>query len=214
MTKKIILGIVVVLSLLMISAALGPLNIGQQLGELYKNYQLASSSQKDSKIIFSSGTIEISQAKFDFIKQQYLLANSNLDDMQILEKIIVKELLYQEAVAAGVTISDQTVQAEIEKIKSMLPKNKEGYQGFNDFLKESGLTEEEYWQVSFEFYKKAWTTGKYIKEVLRVNYINQQTDKTKVDSTIEEDFSAYLSEYKEKLLETNKIDLTAVEFDK
>ncbi len=211
MNKRIILGIVVVVSLVMVGAALAPVNLAQRLGELYKNHQLTR-HEKANSIIFSSDVIEVSQDRFEFNKQQYLLAGQKVDDEQMLKEIIVKELLYKEALEAGVTLSDQTVQVEIEKIKSMLSKDKEAYQEFKDFLKASDLTEEAYWQLSFEFYKKAWTTGKYIKDVLRVNYINQQSDKAKDDRTIEKDFSAYMVEYKESLLEIYKINLTKREW--
>jgi peptidyl-prolyl cis-trans isomerase C len=85
------------------------------------------------------------QQKLSFVEKRYASQGGQLSDEQlsmikkdILERMIEKELLYQESKEAGISVGDEKVNSQLEQFKAKFP-NDEAYQAQ---LSQLGYTEE------------------------------------------------------------------------
>lgn len=105
--------------------------------------------------------IILPQIEIDMAEDFYISSGCEEKEAERLAVQYVKEInvLYQEAVANGFTVSNQEIQEHLEQLKSQYQtaENKEEIRAFIDKFE----NEQAYWDFQFEMYKKDLPVQKY-----------------------------------------------------
>lgn len=170
-------------------------NKGILLGQIYKQHN-SDKESTESKIIYQSGNISITDEQINYYKSLYAIDGFNISDEEIIKKLVTDTLLYEEALKSGITLSDDEALENMKAVRETIKDDPEGYKTYQSFIESSGLTEDEYWEKALPVYKKAYTIGKYR------NYLKDRFREDNPD--IEEEslpiaFQEYWGKYKEGL---------------
>ena len=168
-------------------------NNGNALGNIFKKYKIEKEVVRD-KVLIKEGSIEITQNDVDYQKAFYKAQGVDVNEDEIKNKLIIKELLLKEAKDSGISISDDETRKYMNEIREKLPLDKSGYEEYKSFMDSCGWTEDEYWEKSLIVYKNAYITGKYIQEVLKSKFKELNPKLSETEFQIE--FKKYLEEYK------------------
>ena len=86
-------------------------------------------------------------------------------EKRITENSVEKKALYLAAEDAGITVSEQDVTDEIEKIKAALATDPEGKKELEAEIAGMGMDEEEYWNFLRPQYKSNMIVNKYLNKM-------------------------------------------------
>ena len=168
-----------------------------------QNYYKSSSSDKKEKAVYQMAEKEKERLKDkgtynpkDHIEKEDLAEKAenvaeafdmsvSEAEKQITKNSVEKKALYLAAEEAGITVSEQDVTDEIEKIKAALATDPEGKKELEAEIAGMGMDEEEYWNFLRPQYKSNMIVNKYLNKMYE--------EKCK-----EEKIDLYSEEYMEK----------------
>ena len=148
-----------------------------------QNYYKSSSSDKKEKAVYQMAEKEKERLKDkgtynpkDHIEKEDLAEKAeNVADVfdmsvseaekRITENSVEKKALYLAAEDAGITVSEQDVTDEIEKIKAALATDPEGKKELEAEIAGMGMDEEEYWNFLRPQYKSNMIVNKYLNKM-------------------------------------------------
>lgn len=148
-----------------------------------QNYYKSSSSDKKEKAVYQMAEKEKERLKDkgtynpkDHIEKEDLAEKAeNVADVfdmsvseaekQITKNSVEKKALYLAAEEAGITVSEQDVTDEIEKIKAALATDPEGKKELEAEIAGMGMDEEEYWNFLRPQYKSNMIVNKYLNKM-------------------------------------------------
>ena len=93
--------------------------------------------------------------------ERYSLQGAEWTPEEMAAQMLEQEVLYRTALDNGVAVSDEEVEQYINTMKENMPLDEQGQALFLEMCKEYGWTEDEYWEKSFETYKRGMVIGKY-----------------------------------------------------
>jgi hypothetical protein len=200
--KIIFVGMLVVFCLtIAYSLASANSGFGENIGNIFKKYTVNQNTDEDT-VIAKFGNLTITRNDIDYYKEFYSLNGEEKTDDAIIDSILLKTLLYEEAKKTGMEVSDDDVKENMEKVRNSILNNEEAHIDFLNFIKASGMTEDEYWENSFFVYKRAYSISNYkknyLKPMLREKYKNLS------NAEFEEAFNNYYKEYEDELLKNAK----------
>ena len=200
--KYIIAVVSVLLVLVCVSVVYGfasSANSGSTLGSIFKKYKVDKKFNSD-KIIVKFNDFTITQDTVDYYKEYYNSYGIIKSQDEIISKIVADTLILKEAEKAGVSVKDEVVRENMNKIRENLPKDNTGYEEYLAFIEKSGWTEDEYWENSFSVYKKAYIIGKYRNNILKEKY--REENKALSDADLESKFKEYYEKKIEDLVKS------------
>lgn len=100
--------------------------------------------------------------KAENVAERFGMSVSEAEE-KITTNSIEKKALYMAAEDAGVTVSDDEVTAEINKIKELFVGDPEGKKELDAEIAGMGMTEDEYWEYLRPQYKSNIIVNKYLK---------------------------------------------------
>lgn|GEM_PF-2905751 len=153
---------------------------------------------KETGTDYESDDMIITRKQLDNCKAVYALEGVSVSDDEVIKKIVTDRLLYKEAVKAGVTLTDDEVWHYMNETKETMKKDPEVYKFYLSYLKDTGMTEDEYWEKSFPVYKRAYTTGKY-RKYLKGKFAADHPDISATD--LHKAFDEYYDKYTDDLYE-------------
>lgn len=140
---------------------------------------------------------DVTKNEFDMYKA-FTNYNHDYSDKELLDKMIEIKVLYDEATAEGFFVTDDEINAQIEKVKILIAQDPEQSDFFKNFIDGLGMTEEEYWQeIVFPGYIEVFTINK-LSDSLKEKFAeeNNITDPAQLTDR----FKDYFAEYKEILI--------------
>lgn len=162
--------------------------LGQQVATIEKNGSNGMVANVDG--------YEITESALEIYK---ITASSfgDYSDKELLDNMIERRALYNQADSEGFEVSDEEVNVAIEAAKTALLQDEEQYKFLKEYLNGLGKSEDQYWSEMREEYKKDLATGK-LYESIREDFIknNNFTDPNDIKSK----FDVYWDAYKKDLV--------------
>lgn len=174
-------------------------DLGQEIGQQVADVQKVSD---DKKIVATINGIDETEKGFNTYKTTMNQNGKKYSDKELLDKIIKKDVLYSKAIDEGLVATDKEIDACVDEAKKAIQQDENQYSFLKSYLKEMGLTEDEYWEGSKEVYKQSLSIGK-LEDALRENYAEKDTENSNItDSKItkiyisdSEEFNTGFQEY-------------------
>lgn len=129
----------------------------KEWGEQVKENQ----SIPDSDAVALVDGVPITKERFENYKAGLQNAQGEFTDEQALEKMIRREVLYQEIERLGITVTDEEVRAFNEERFALIDDDPVTYQIFKDYADGLGITLEEYKEMSLEVSRDSLLTTRY-----------------------------------------------------
>jgi hypothetical protein len=173
-------------------------DLGKDVGGLVSD--AVAANEKDgsgSDVVATINGSDVTKNEFDMYKA-FTNYNHDYSDKELLDKIIEKTVLFDEATAEGFSVTDNEINAEIEKVRDLIAKDPEQSDFFKNFIDGLGMTEEEYWEkIVFPGYKEVFTINK-LSDSLKQKFAeeNNITDPAELSSS----FRDFYKEYKVDLI--------------
>ncbi|HEX2925492.1 MAG TPA: SurA N-terminal domain-containing protein [Ruminiclostridium sp.] len=167
------------------------------------------SSQKKEDIVATIDGEKITQNGFDSYKNGLNTGRqTKLTDKQVLDKIIERQVIYDEAVKEGFSVTDEEVDKEINTSRDALTRNPEEYKSMKAYIISLNMTEDEYWKIQKPVYKKGLIIGKY-KTAEKQKYMKDVMSKatSEVDKNFDEYFNKYFNKKVKELISKAKIQI-------
>jgi|GEM_PF-6694529 len=202
--RIIILGTAVIAVLAIIAAGHGGLKTNSAAKLLGIGQATMLPADAGKEVVANIDGEGITKKGFDTYK---LFLNSNgeskLSDKQILDKIIDRQVVYNQAVKEGMTASESEVDSAVKAAQEAIKSESKQYEAFKDYISGLNLTEEAYWESVRPAYKKALTCGKY-KNSLKAKF--KEDNKGKAISDLNAEFSKYYDGKVKALVEKAKVE--------
>lgn len=199
--RKITIALVIVISILVFSAVGYAAIQNNTVAKLLGIEQSKALSSAGNDIVATVDGEKITKKGFDTYK---LFLNSNegnkLSDQQILDKILDRQVVYNQAIKEGMTASDEEVNSAIKSAQEAIKLDNKQYEAFKEYISGLNLSEDEYWESVKPAYKKALTCGKY-KNVLKGKYKeeNKIQDAKELNSKFPDFYNQKVYELKSKI---------------
>jgi hypothetical protein len=132
-------------------------DVGKKIDEINK--------VSDTSIVASVGDKKKTKKDFDTFKALYTPADKVPSDTELIDKIIEKEVIYQQALKENITVSDEEVNKALQEQKDAVYKNSQMNEDFKNLIQGKNISEEEYWGDVADSLKKGLIRGKYINEL-------------------------------------------------
>lgn len=166
--------------------------VGQKLKEISDN--------NDLNAVALIGDNRITKATFNSFKALYSAGNIVLTDDELLDKLIEREIIYQQAAKENIVVNEEEVDKALQEQKDIVIRDKEAYEEVQNLIKGRNISEEEYWENLREGIKKALIRGKY-KNKLKEEFKKEHPD-------IEQsEFEAKYKEYYNNKIDSFKKDI-------
>ncbi len=201
--RTILLGAAAVAALLILAAGCSALSTGSRAmpSDIEKTSATADKSQD---IVVRIDGEPVTKKGFDSYKLSLNSGvESKLSDEQILDKLVDRQVVYNQAVKEGMTASEAEVDSGVKAARETMEADSETYAAFREYVKGLGLTEEAYWESVRPAYRKALTCGKY-KKAQKDKYIKD--NKEKAISDLNSEFLKYYDEKVKALVEKAKVE--------
>lgn len=171
------------------------------------NFKLIGQQQKS--IMSSNNNIvvaringyEITKNTFDEYK---LLSGNSRSDQELLNQIIERHLLYQEATKKNISISNEQIEKALQESKYTLNRAPELYKKMLQYWEGLGMTEDQYWEYTKPVYEKSLMCGEY-KDQLKSNY--KATSKIKDTKQLNDAFDQYFKDFIADLKKQSAIEI-------
>jgi len=196
---SIIAAIAVVSTIAIVSVTLGSDN-HTLLGKIYKQ-----ANTEKSQVVAKVNGKEIKSNSIEAMINSFELTGQKKSKKEIIEKIVIDELLLQQAEQNNIVISDEELNSVLEQLKDNFPRDEEGYKNFKNTLNGMGISEDEYWDMARPVYKKVFTIGKFKNKILRQDFLAKNTDIPEHEKN--DKFEEYYLKYKKDLLDKNNIEI-------
>ncbi len=195
-TKKIMGIISIVLVVLALSFGAVYAVQGDNLAKLFGKQQADILANAGNDIVATIDGEKISKKGFETYKLFINNGDNKLSDKQILEKIIERKAINDEAIKEGLSATDEEVASLVNSAQNM-KENDERYLAFKEYLGGLSMTEDQYWESVKPAYKKFITCGKF-KNSLKEKYAkeNDIKDKTELDNNFRDYYNQYVQELK------------------
>lgn len=165
MNKKI-LGIVV--SICVISVLVGGVYASKNMNFFQWGENSASINEiASTDVVAKVNSVGISKTKFDLYKAGLSNASGTFSDKEILNKLIEQEVIMQEIVRLGYTVTEAEVTKFNNERFALLDEDPNAYQIIKDYVDGLGITMEEYKEMSKEVSRTALLANKYKADVMR-----------------------------------------------
>jgi len=143
-------------------------------------------------------TKKITKESFDILKELYSVADNIPSDEEIIDKLIEKEVIYQQALKDNISVSEEEINQALQAQKDAEYKDSKTYEDFTNLIQGKNISEDEYWDKMKESIKKGLICGKYI------NKLKEDFKKENPHIKKDEFQSKYEEYYKNKVLEMKK----------
>lgn len=201
--RAVILGAAAIAALLILAAGCSALRTGSRAmpSDIEKTSAPAGKSQD---IVARIDGEPVTKKVFDSYKLSLNSGvESKLSDEQILDKIVDRQVVYNQAVKEGMTASESEVDSAVKAAQEAIKSESKQYEAFKDYISGLNLTEEAYWESVRPAYKKALTCGNY-KKALKAKF--NEDNKEKAVSDLNAEFSKYYDEKVKALVEKAKVE--------
>ncbi len=139
----------------------------------YQNNKFFDIGQKISKIeemndtgaVAIVGDKKITKKSFDTFKELYSAGDNMPSDSALLDKLVEKEVIYQQALKDNISISEEEVNKAFQQQKDSVAKDSEANEMVKNLIEGRNITEEEYWEKMKKSIRKALIRGKYINKL-------------------------------------------------
>lgn len=158
----------------------------QRFAENYK--KLAAANEPDP--VATVNGVPISRRDFDIRKAEIGMSGMNESDRGIIDQLINNELLYEQAVKAGVTVTDASVSSMISMEKQ--PNSQAGNESelMDKYIKAFSMTSDQFWAYMAKQCKQQMTIEQY-REKLDSTYQKQNSQNQNANTT--NDFQTYFN---------------------
>lgn len=175
MNKKI-LGIVVLICV--VSAFVVGVYASKNVNFFQWGEEIARINEKTSTdVVAKVNGVDIPRSKFDSYKAGLANANGSFSDEEILNKLIEQEVIMQEIVRLGYTVTESEVTKFNDERFALLEEDSNAYQIVKDYVDGLGITMEEYKEMSKEVSRTALLANKYKADVMS-EYVNNTAGAT------------------------------------
>ena len=187
-----------------------PVFAGSQYSELFKNWgqKLKEYADKENTeteqlqpqnmIILSEEDIQLATSFYEL--QGYDEASARTEaETYLLER----EVLYQEAIKNGYTVTDEEVWTYLDELKKIIDsaENKEDAYAIMSAFD----SEDEYWAYEFEVYQKNLPIQNYVK-ALETQFYEEYSNSEKAKG-IEQTWEDYFENYKQELVQQKQYEV-------
>ncbi len=152
--------------------------------------------------------VSVSKAEIESAADFYEL--SGLDREEAMEKAIAymeeREALYYAAVKNGFNVTDEEVEAFLEELKEFID-SADNKQDALDIINQFD-SEEEYWQMEFEVYKKDLPIMK-LRDYLQQEFEKHSGTQSNSDMQQDAEWTTYYDNYKQSLVEGEAFEIVA-----
>lgn len=174
LTSVLVIGIIVVMAVFSVKA--------------YADF--AKNEKAKKEIVAKVNGVGINRKDFEMAIKNAKLNVSGLSDRDVLFKLIENELVLQEAKKSGYNLSDAAAK-EITKAQKEALQKSPSYDKLKAFLKEVGVSENEYWNDAVIKTQNTSNRNKY-KADLKIKYAKR--NQIKDMNTLETKFGDYFQE--------------------
>lgn len=184
------LVLVLIVSLLIVYAVDKSSNmslVGKRLKEI---------RSKEDKIIVTVDGKKITQNEFDVQKISRELGKTNLSDKEILDSLIEKQVVYNEAIKKGITISEEKIDEIIKLNQESIKQNPEYYEQLKGIIDGLGVTEDQYWIDAKPIYKKILIMGEYKNNFLKAKFMEENKDISNINEKYKEYYKKHIDNLK------------------
>jgi hypothetical protein len=183
-------------------AALKP----DSVSKLFGKQQSESLKNTGDSIVATIDGEKITKKGFDTYK---LFLNggdqSQLSDKQVLDKILDRQVIYNQAIKEGISVSDDEISSSIKSAQESIKAVSSQYESFKEYLSGLNMTENQYWESVKPTYKKALICGKY-KNALKEKYIQANNIKNKNSTEIDSEFRDFYAQKVKDLKAKTKVE--------
>ena len=154
----------------------------------------AKKEKVKNEVVAKVNGVGIIKKDFDMAKKNVALNKSGMSDKEVLFKLVEEELVLQEAKKRGYNLSDAEAQKITDAKKAALQKSV-NYDKFKTFLKEVGVTENEYWKDALIKNKNTSNRNNY-KADLKIEFAkkNQIKDMNSLETKFDDYFQEVIAE--------------------
>ena len=89
---------------------------------------------------------KITKKGFDSYKLFVNSGENKLTDSQILDTILERKMIYDNAVQGGIVATNEEIANAIKTAQNVTKENSERYEAFKDYLNGLNMTEDQYWE--------------------------------------------------------------------
>lgn len=146
------------------------------------------SDMNDTSVVATIGSTSISKKDFDTYKALLSLHSHNVSNKQVLDKIVEREVWYNEALKHNSTVSDHAVDQMVSTIKATIEGNAELSKELHEYLSGIGFSDSQYWERAKPLYKKAFIIGNYKSSL---ESVFKQKNHTVSEQDLANQFDAY-----------------------
>jgi len=158
---------------------------------------------KKEVIVAKVNGIGINSKDFEMAKKNAVLNKAEMTDKDVLYKLIENELLIQEAKKRGYNLSVEEAQKITDAQRTSIEKSA-NYDKFKTFLKDSGVTEKEYWENSVVKNQNLSNRNNYRSD-LKIEYAKKHQIKDM--NSLETKFNDYFQEVTAELMSVAEIEI-------
>lgn len=130
--------------------------VGQQIKELKNN--------DNASVIAKVGDYNITKGYFDRYKALNSVGNSMPPDSALLDKLIENEVIKEQALKEGISVSDEEVNNAIEQQKQAFANDSKSSEFLKNYIQGLGISEDQYWENMKPGIKNALIRGKYLNK--------------------------------------------------
>lgn len=201
--RTILLGAAAIAALLILAAGCSVLSTGSR-AKPTDIEKTSATADKSQDIVARIDGEPVTKKGFDSYKLSLNSGvESKLSDEQILDKIVERQVVYNQAIKEGMTASESEVDSAVKAAQEAIESESKQYEAFKDYISGLNLTEEAYWESVRPAYKKALTCGKY-KNSLKAKF--NEDNKEKAIHDLNAEFSKFYDEKVKALVEKAKVE--------
>lgn len=162
-----------------------------------KTYAAVSAKEKlENEAVATVNKVNITRKDFDLAKKNVERNGSTMTDEDILYKLVSNEAILQEAKKNGFDMTDEEA-LKVTKAQEEAIKKTDSYTKLKAYLKETGMSEREYWKDAAVKTKNASIRNKY-KEALKTAFA--QKNKIVDMNSLETKFGDYFEEVTNEIM--------------
>lgn len=178
---KILIGIFVI-AIVVAGTVFGVKTYGAMSAESAKE-------KADSVAVAQVNGVNITKGEFELAKKNVVKNKLNLTEKEVLFKLIVNEVMVQEAKKNGFTISEEKVKQIMEAQRGKV--KKDDSEKFETYLKEVGMSERAYWKDQAKKIRSTNLRNQY-REHLKTEFAKK--NQIKDTNSIEAKFADFYEE--------------------
>lgn len=162
--------------------------------------KISDINKSQDKVVAIVNGENIFNKQVEIIKASNQLSGIDINDTDIINSIIEKKLLFDDAIKNGIKITDVKVDEIVKSNQDAIKNNPEEYNNLKSYLSGLGIDENQYWENSKLTYKKLLVIGEYKNNYLKEKFKKESniTDKAELNTKFSEYYKNYVKELKTK----------------